>query len=117
MMRRLVEVIDRHAWEELPGLLHDDFTCRLMHTGEAFGKDEWVRFNADYPGFVGMRLEDCVAQGDRAAARYHVEGVVDGEPAHFEVAGFLTVRDDLIVELVEVWTDIDQDPPAGTRSP
>lgn len=100
-----------------PDLLHEDFTCLLVHTGESFGKDDWVRFNADYPGFVGMRLEDCVAHGDRAAARYHVEGVVYGDPAHFEVAGFLTLRDDLIVELVEVWTDVDQEAPDGTRSP
>ncbi len=33
----------------------------------------------------------------------------------FVVASFGTVRDDLIVELVEVWADVDQEAPAGTR--
>ena len=31
----------------------------------------------------------------------------DGELQHFEVATFLTVRDDLIVEMTEVWTDVE----------
>ena len=36
LITRLAEVIDAHDWEALPGLLHPDFTCRLVHTGEAF---------------------------------------------------------------------------------
>jgi hypothetical protein len=33
----------------------------------------------------------------------------------FAVASFATVRDDLLAELVEVWADVGQDAPAGTR--
>ena len=51
MMNRLANVIDGHRWEDLPGLLHQDFSCRYVHTGEYFDRDAWVRLNAEYPGF------------------------------------------------------------------
>lgn len=115
MMRELAAVLDGHRWDELAGLLHPEFGCRLVHTGEQYDRDGWVRLNAEYPGFQNFRLEDWVADGDRAAGRAHVTGMTDGRLQHFEVASFLTVRDNLIAELTEVWTDVDGTPPAGTR--
>jgi hypothetical protein len=116
LLARLAEVIDAHDWDRLPDLLHPDFTCRLVHTGEVFAKDEWVRFNADYPGFERMHVEDLVAEGGRGVLRATVVGRGDGgEELVFAVASFATVRDDLLVELVEVWADVDQPPPPGTR--
>jgi hypothetical protein len=115
MMERLAEVIDGHRWDDLPALLHPEFSCRYVHTGETFDRDSWVRVNADYPGFQNFRLLDCVADRERAAGRAHVTGLADGELQHFEVATFLTVRDGLVVDMTEVWTDVDLTPPAGTR--
>lgn len=116
VLTRLAGAIDAHDWEGLPALLHDDFTCRLVHTGEQFDKDEWVRFNADYPGFERMHVEDLVADGDRAVLRARVVGRSDtGAELVFAVAGFATVRDDLVVDLTEVWADVGQDAPDGTR--
>ena len=54
-----------------------------------------VRFNAEYPGFQGYELVDRVVSGDR----------------HFEVAEFLTAKNGLIADLVEVWAGLDQAPP------
>ena len=65
LLTRLAAAIDAHDWDGLPDLLHADFTCRLVHTGEVFDKDTWVRFNAAYPGFQRMLVEDLVADGDR----------------------------------------------------
>ncbi|RYB93036.1 nuclear transport factor 2 family protein [Nocardioides oleivorans] len=116
VLTRLAEVIDAHDWEGLPALLHDDFTCRLVHTGEEFDKDAWVRFNADYPGFERMHVEDLVAAGDRGVVRARVVGRGDeGEELVFAVASFATVRDDLVVDLTEVWADVGQEAPDGTR--
>ena len=50
-----------------------------------------VRFNAEYPGFQGYELVDRVR--------------------HFEVAEFLTAKNGLIADLVEVWVGLDQPPP------
>lgn len=114
-MKHLAEVIDAHRWDELPQLLHPEFSCHYVHTGETFDRDSWVRLNADYPGFENFRLLDCVADHERAAGRAHVTGTTDGELQHFEVATFITVRSDLIVDMTEVWTDVDLTAPAGTR--
>ena len=114
LITRLAELIDAHDWEGLPGVLHRDFTCRLVHTGEVFDREQWVRFNADYPGFERMHAEDLVADGDRGVLRARVTGRGGtGEELEFVVASFATVRDGLLVELVEVWADVDQQPPSA----
>ena len=116
LITSLAELIDAHDWEALPSVLHRDFTCRLVHTGEVFDREEWVRFNADYPGFERMHVEDLVADGDRGVLRARVTGRGStGEELEFAVASFATVRDGLLVELVEVWADVDQQAPEGTR--
>ena len=90
--------------------------CRLVHTGEVFDRDRWVRLNADYPGFQRLVVEDLVAVGDRAVLRARVTGTgAGGQEQVFAVASFATVRDDLVVELAEVWADVDQEAPEGTR--
>ncbi|MGL5850574.1 MAG: nuclear transport factor 2 family protein [Phycicoccus sp.] len=115
MTHRLAEVIDAHDWATLPALLHDDFTCRLVHTGEVLGKHDWVQLNADYPGFERFVLEEVVADDDRAVSRALVTGTTDGVERQFGVASFVTVRSGLVAELTEVWCDIGVEPPPGTR--
>ncbi len=116
LLTRLAAVIDAHDWSGLPDLLHTDFHCRLVHTGETFDRDAWVRLNADYPGFQRMLVDDLVVDGDRGVLRATVVGTdAAGDDLVFAVASFATVRDGLIVELVEVWADVGQEPPAGTR--
>ena len=39
----------------------------------------------------------------------------DGSDQHFAVASFATTCGGLITELTEVWTDVDQQAPEGTR--
>lgn len=115
LLTRLCEAIDAHDWKALPALLHDDFRCRFVHTGETFDRDAWVRLNADYPGFDRLVVEDLVGSGDRAVARCHVTGWVDDERTHFEVATFVAARDGRIAEMTEVWTDVAQTATEGTR--
>lgn len=116
LLTRFAEVIDAHDWEGLPALLHPDFVCRYVHTGEVYDRDPWVRLNAGYPGFQRFVVEDLVASGDRAVLRATVTGTAeDGSEQAFAVASFATFTDDLISELTEVWTDVGQAPPEGTR--
>lgn len=115
LMARLCEVIDAHEWETLPSLVHDEFVCRYVHTGETWDRESWVRLNAEYPGFDRLVLKDLVASGTRAVARCHVTGYVGDRHTHYEVATFITAKDDLISEMTEVWTDVAQTPPDGTR--
>jgi len=114
-VRELCARIDAHAWDRLGDLLHPEFVCRYVHTGESFGPDDWVRLNADYPGFERLELLDVVAAGDRAVGRARVVGGSQDSTEEFQVASFITERDGLIAELTEVWTDVGAEPPSGTR--
>lgn len=115
ILNRLCESIDAQAWDSVAELLHGDFVCRYVHTGEVFDRDSWVRLNADYPGFDHLTLEDCVGSPLRAAGRSHVTAYVGKNLQHFEVATFIRLRGGLIVEMTEVWADVDVEAPEGTR--
>ncbi len=115
LLRQLGDVLDGHRWDDLPALLHPAFRGDYVHTGEQFGRDDFVRLNVDYPGFQRFRWEDLVDAGDRAVGRALVTGTVDEQEQRFGVATFITARDGLIAELTEVWTDVEQTPPSDRR--
>lgn len=114
-LRALMVAIDDRRWADLSGYLHPDFRCRLVHTGEEFNRDGWIAFNAGYPGFDHLVIEELIGGGDAAACRSHVTGFSGAGLQHFGCASFAQMRDGLIHELTEVWTDIGQQAPAGTR--
>lgn len=74
-----------------------------------------VRLNAEYPGFDHMRVEEIVGDADSAVCRSHVTGRGDAGLDHFECATFIHVSDGLIDRMTEVWTDVAQVAPPGTR--
>jgi len=115
LVRELCARIDAHSWDTLAELLHPDFVCRYVHTGEVLRADDWVRLNAEYPGFERLELLDLVVSGDRAVARARIVGGSHGSTEEFQVASFITERDGLIGELTEVWADVGAEPPEGTR--
>ncbi len=114
-LESLMSAIDGHRWEDLGAYLHPDFTCRYVHTGETFDRAGWIRLNAHYPGFDRLRLEEIVGDGDRAACRSHVTAQRADGIDHFACATFVQVRDGLIERMTEVWTDVSQAAPQGTR--
>lgn len=111
-----MSAIDDRRWSDLGAHLHEGFSCRYVHTGETFDRSSWIRLNAEYPGFDRLRVEEIVGDDERAACRSHVTGQGTEGLDHFECATFVRVRDGLIAEMTEVWTDVAQTAPAGTRS-
>lgn len=101
--------------DALAELLHADFVCRYVHTGETLDAEEWVRLNAEYPGFERLTVLDVVAAGNRAVCRARIVGGSHGSTEEFQVASFITERGGLISELTEVWADVGAEPPEGTR--
>lgn len=115
LLRDLCARIDAKSWTTLAELLHSDFVCSYVHTGETMNAAEWVRLNADYPGFERLELLDLVASGDRAVGRARIVGGPGGPTQEFQVASFITARAGLIAELTEVWTDVGEAPPPEAR--
>lgn len=107
--------VDERRWSDLGSFLHEDFSCRYVHTGETFDRTAWIRLNAEYPGFEGLLVEEIVGDAGRAACRSRVTGAGADGPEYFACATFVSVRDGLIDQMTEVWADVAQTAPAGTR--
>ncbi len=115
VLRDLMAAIDEHRWDDLVRHLHPDFSCRYPHTGETFDREAWIRLNAEYPGFDRLRVEEIVGGDGTAACRSHVTSRGEDGIAHFACATFVRLEDGLIREMTEVWTDVAQPAPPGTR--
>ena len=101
LAHQFASTIDRRDWPALRALLADDCRVELVHDGRTFGADDWVEFNADYPGRWSFIAEDILVADGRAVVRARVFN----EDATYHVASFLTVVDGLIREIAEVWAD------------
>ena len=114
-LRGLMTVIDEHRWSAMADFLHRDFECELVHIGETFDRDGWIRMNAEYPDFDRLQIVELVGDSDRAACRSHVTSKNASGTQHFECASFAQVQEGLIIRLTEVWTDVNQVAPPGAR--
>lgn len=115
-LRGLMTAIDERRWDDLEQYLHPDFRCHLLHTGESFSRADWIQFNAGYPDFDRLRVEEFVASEAAAACRSHVTSHTAAGPLHFACASFAQMADGQILQLTEVWTDLEQQAPPGTRT-
>ncbi|ROR93311.1 SnoaL-like protein [Salana multivorans] len=111
----LMTAIDERRWADMAAYLHPEFRCRYSHTGEVFTAEEWIRLNAEYPGFDHLTVRQLVGDDTAAACRAHVTGEGETGLSHFECATFITMADGLIREMTEVWADVAQQAPPGTR--
>lgn len=100
-LRPFADAIDSQDWDTLRTLLAPGFHGVFVHDGRTFDADSFVDFQRAYPGRWRFEVVDHVEAGDRAVARSRVS---DGEQV-FHVATFATIVDDLITDLVEVWTE------------
>ena len=101
LAHRFADTLDRRDWAALRALLTDDCRIGFAHDGRTFGPDEWVAFNADYPGRWSVVAEDIVATDERAVVRARVFN----DDSIFHVASFLAVTEGRIRDIVEVWAD------------
>jgi len=108
-LRPFADAIDARDWGTLRTLLAPDFCALFVHDGRTFDADSFVAFQRDYPGRWRFEVVDHVAVGDRAVARSRVS---DGDQVHW-VASFATLTDELVSDLVEVWTEAVTGPGGG----
>ncbi|WP_166355487.1 nuclear transport factor 2 family protein [Phytoactinopolyspora limicola] len=111
VLRQLWELIDVQDWDGLSAVLDPDVHVLYVHTGERLDRAGYVRLNREYPGSWRAEILDLVATADRVVS--HVRVTDAGR--EFHVASFGTVRSGRLVELVEVWTEGQQQPPGQAR--
>lgn len=115
VLHTLMQRIDEHRWDDLESLLHPDFRCRLVHTGEEFDRARWIRLNAEYPGFERLEVQQITGDETTAAVRALVTGRGAAGPEEFACASFALVEAGVIRELTEVWADVREPVPTDRR--
>ena len=108
----LWQLIDSQRWDAMADLLDPAVQVDYVHTGERMDGAGFIQLNRDYPGRWYAQIADIVGDGERAVSRTRV---TDGAETYW-VASFATTKAGRITELVEVWTEGGQSPPAGTRA-
>lgn len=102
-------------WAGVGALLADDVTVDWPVSGERIrGRENYVRINAEYPEGWSISVLRIVASGDEVVSE--VEVPHDSMGTH-RVASFWRVRDGLITEGREYWTELGADPSPEWRAP
>ena len=91
LLRTYVAVLEARDWAALTALLHEDVVYRLPQTREVVrGRDDYLRWNTDYPGGWHLRLVE--AYGDRTGAAARLSVRIDGEPGAVDARRALARR-------------------------
>jgi predicted SnoaL-like aldol condensation-catalyzing enzyme len=89
LVERMQECFNSRRFDEADGLHTPDFFSHpLGVTGFEAGKDAWRTLVARFPG-IRVIAQDILVDGDKAAVRSTVEGIVppdgDAQPMLFEI--------------------------------
>lgn len=102
LVRALWERFDRFAFDEVGELLHDDFVCEWLQSGERVrGRGNFIAFNKHYPGQWRIRVVDLVSAGDRVVTEIRAE--FNGESV--TAISFVSIREGRIAYIREYWPE------------
>lgn len=109
---RFIETLEARDWDALAALLHPDVRYEVPQTAELIrGRDNYLRFNQEYPGDWHLQVKRTISQGKHAVAWFGWTGgggSDDGDGiTFFEYDG-----DGLITGLTDYWPER-YDPPPG----
>ena len=114
--RRFIDIVDRHALDELPEVIAPDFLGHDLPPGVPRGPEGLRRFRETvHPAFPDARttIEDVLADGDKVIGRFTVEATHLGPLMGFSATG-KRIRLGLIEiarfrdgKIVERWTERD----------
>ena len=108
LLTTYVSVLEARDWTGLGELLAEDVVYRLPQTREVVrGRDDYLRWNTEYPDVWHLRLVEAYGDSTGAAARLSVR--IDGEPVDALV--FVKVADGRLVEITDWWPEAYEPPP------
>lgn len=99
---RLWAYFDTFNFADAADVLHENFVMEFPQSRERFrGRDNFLAFNAAYPGKWRCKILQAVASGDDVVTETEV---TDGNTTVVAIT-FFTVQDGLIVSAREYWPD------------
>jgi ketosteroid isomerase-like protein len=110
LVTEFIESLERRDWEAWSSLLHRDVVYEIPQTRERIrGRDQYLRFNQEFPGDWHLTLRVAIADEERGVA-WFVWEVDDEGPA--DAMAFFTFSDDLITSVTDFWPE-PYEPPSG----
>lgn len=110
LLKAYVERLEARDWDGLAALLQPDVVYRMPQTREVVrGRDNYLRWNREYPDVWHLRLEQVYGDDSGGAARLSVD--IDGEPIPVTALVFARVAEGLLVEITDFWPEA-YEPPA-----
>ena len=106
--------VQARDWPGMRRLLSDDLVVEWPVTGETFvGPDNYVAVQSEYPEGWSIRVLQVIAHGESVAAEVEVP---QEDVGIFRLAMFATVRDGLIVQSKEYWSQLGVEQPPEWRA-
>jgi ketosteroid isomerase-like protein len=114
-VRQFYQLLEARAWDDLAPLLAETVVYELPQTRERItGRDEYLAFNANYPGDWHLSVRRVVDGGDRETAVW-ISAIADGQDV--DNLAFITFDDQgLISAIVDFWPEAYEPPPGRPPS-
>ena len=105
---RYFATLNARAWPDFSALLTDDVRYELPQTSERItGRDDYLRFNQEYPGDWQLHVTRLLADGTSASASLLC--TIGGQQLVAVV--FLELRDGLVARVTDFWPEPYDAPP------
>jgi ketosteroid isomerase-like protein len=110
LIQAYVHRLESRDWDGLAQVLHPDVVYRLPQTREVVrGRDNYLRWNREYPDIWHLRLLEAYADDTGGAARLEV--AVEGEDGPVPALVFVRVADGLLTQITDYWPAPYEPPP------
>ena len=102
LVRKLWERFEVRDFAGAAELLHEDFVCTWLQSGERIrGRENFIAVNAHYPGDWHIHVVRVVAEGNQVASEVHVS--LDGRTD--VAASFFELKEGKLWRLTEYWAE------------
>lgn len=109
LVKRFWNLMSDGMFDEVGELMTEDAEVRLPNTREIFiGRDKYINFNKMYPGRWIITLDRIFSKDDIVVSAVMVEA--EDRSISFYATSFFTIKDNLIIEIVEYWGDNGEPP-------
>jgi len=102
-INRFFEMVLSQNEVELQKYFHETACIRWPCTNEVFSVQEYIRANCEYPGAWDGEIERIEEIGNTIIVVARVFPVDRSSSSH--VVSFIKIKDDLIIEMDEYWSD------------